>query len=157
LAAQDLLKSYIANNGGAADVDDAVYLLGICYLETHEFATAAVEFERLLTDYPESDSSGAAAFRLGEADSGQARGPDFDPEYTVKALNQWQNYLQSFPGHWLNTEARARVAKTRQQLATKYLNNGNLYFKLKLFGPAQMYFQKVSSEYADTPQGPLGE
>src|SRR5262245_42950617 len=60
----ELLKSYIQNNAGSAEVDEAIYLLGECYLKTKDWATAAVEFERLLTDYPESDSAASGSFRL---------------------------------------------------------------------------------------------
>ena len=148
----ELLKTYVANNGGSADVDAALYLLGECYLRSKEFASAALEFERLVRDYPESDSSGSASFRLGEAFWGQSRGPDFDQEYTLKALGQWQSYLRGYPGHWLNAQARGRVFTARTRLATKLVNTGNLYLKLRLIKPARVYFQLVVNEYADTPR-----
>ena len=80
----DLLKGYIDTNAGSADIDAAIYLLGECYLRTKDWALASTEFERLLRDYPESDSGGAASFGLGDALFGQARGPDFDQEETTK-------------------------------------------------------------------------
>jgi outer membrane protein assembly factor BamD len=147
--AVDLLKTYIENNAGSADVDEAIYLLGQCYLRTKDWTSASIEFERLLRDYPESDSSGSASFRLGEAIFGQARPPDFDQEYTFKALTQWQGYLRSYPGHWLNGEAERKVALARRRLATKLLNTGRLYFKLKLHDPARVYFERVAREYSD--------
>jgi outer membrane protein assembly factor BamD len=151
----DLLKTYIDTNAGSADIDAAIYLLGQCYLRTKEWASASAEFERLLRDYPESDSSGAGSFALGDALFGQARGPDFDQEETTKAVTQWQSYLDKYPGHWLNDEARRRIALARSRLATKLVNAGNLYLKLKLPGPAIVYFSKVVQEYSDSPQ--LGE
>ena len=90
----ELLKSYIDHNAGSRDVDEAIYRLGMCYLGTREWPSAEVEFERLLRDYPESDSSGSAAFRLGEALIGQSRPRDFDQEFTAKALEQWRIRVQ---------------------------------------------------------------
>jgi len=148
----ELLKTYIQNNAGSANVDAAIELLGESYLKTRDYASAQVEFERLLRDYPESDSSGSAAFRLGEALYGQARGPDFDQDYTVKALDQWQSYVRAYPGHWLQPEAARRVAQARQRLASKLLKDANLYLKLRLGGPAEAYFQRVIDEFPDTPQ-----
>ena len=145
----ELLKTYIENNGGSADVDQAIYLLGECYLRTKDWTAASIEFERLLRDYPESDSSGSASFRLGEATFGQARPPDFDQEHTLKALNQWQSYLRAYPEHWLNAEAERKVALARRRLATKLLNTGRLYYKLKLHEPARVYFERVAEEYGD--------
>jgi outer membrane assembly lipoprotein YfiO len=153
--AADLLKSYIDTNAGSAQVDDAIYLLGNCYLKQREWTLASGEFERLLRDYPESDSAGSASFRLGEALLGQTRPRDFDQEFTIKAIDQWRTYLQGYPGHWLNPEAEKRIAKMRSQLAEKMIDTGTLYLKLRLPTPARAYFAKVVEEYADTTAAPF--
>ncbi len=148
----ELLKTYVANNAGGADVDQAIELLGESYLRIKDWALAQAEFERLLRDYPESDSGAAGAYHLGEALWGQARGPDFDQEFTQRALEQWRSYLRAYPGHWLNAEAEKRVAAARARLATKLANSGTLYLKLHLPAPAAVYFQRVLDEYPDTPR-----
>jgi len=149
--AVELLKGYIANNAGGADVDQAVELLGETYLRQKSWGEAQVEFERLLRDYPESDSAGAASYHLGEALWGQARGPDFDQEYTEKALAQWQSYLSAYPGHWLGAQGEAHAQLARARLARKLADSGTLYLKLRRFDPARLYFRRVLDEYADTP------
>jgi outer membrane protein assembly factor BamD len=149
--ATELLKSYVANNGGSRDVDEAIYRLGQCYQGAKEFPSAQVEFERLVRDYPESDSAGSAAFRLGEVLFAQTRGRDFDQEYTHKALDQWQDYLAAYPGHWLNATALKRVVEVRARLAAKLVDAGHLYLKLKLPGPAGVYYRRVLDEYPETP------
>jgi outer membrane protein assembly factor BamD len=150
VVAAELLKTYVANNAGSADVDHAIYLLGHCHLKTKDWTGAAAEFERLLRDYPESDSSAAARFALGEALFAQSRPPDFDQEYTIKALEEWQRYLRDFPGHGQNELAKERILVARSRLADKAVRNGVLYLKLRLTGPARVWFQKVTSEYPDT-------
>lgn len=147
----ELLKSYVANNGGSRDVDEAIYRLGMCYAGTREYPSAQVEFERLVRDYPESDSSGSASFRLGEVLFAQTRARDFDQEYTHKALDQWQDYLAGYPGHWLNATARRRIGELRARLAAKLADAGQLYLKLGLPGPARVYFHRVLDEYPDAP------
>jgi outer membrane protein assembly factor BamD len=149
--AVELLKGYIENNAGGADVDQAVELLGETYLRQKSWGEAQVEFERLLRDYPESDSAGAASYHLGEALWGQARGPDFDQEYTEKALTQWQSYLNAYPGHWLNARGETHLQLARARLAKKLADSGTLYLKLKRIDPARLYFGRVLDEYADTP------
>ena len=56
-SAVELLKTYIADNPGSGDVDEAIDLLGESYLAIKSWVEAQNEFERLLRDYPESDSS----------------------------------------------------------------------------------------------------
>jgi outer membrane protein assembly factor BamD len=150
-AAIEQLKLYVERNAGSAHVDEAIYLLGECYLKSKDFPNAAVEFERLGRDFPESDSSAAAAFGLGDALYGQSRPPDFDQEYTNKALEQWEHYRRDYPYHWLVPKAEERIAKCRAQLATKLLNNADLYYKLRQYDPARIYYQQVEQEYGDTP------
>jgi outer membrane protein assembly factor BamD len=148
----ELLKTYVANNVGSADVDEALYLLGESELKIKDWTAAQLDFERLLRDYPESDSSAAGLFRFGEAYYGQARGPDFDQEYTEKALEQWDRYKREFPDHWLQPEADRKIAEARSRLAAKYLKNGRLYMKLKLPEPARVYFLRVVNEFPESPQ-----
>lgn len=153
----ELLKVYSTGASGAADVDEAIYLLGRCYAANKDWTLAQNEFERVLRDYPESDSSASASFRLGEAYYGQSRKADFDQEYTIKALDQWQSYLRSYPGHWLNAEANRRVLEARTRLANKLLDTGTLYLKMRIFEPARFYFRQVIDEYGDTPARPRAE
>jgi outer membrane protein assembly factor BamD len=146
----ELLKTYVDNNAGAADVDDAIYMLGDSYLKTKAWAEAGTEFERLLRDYPESDSSGSARFRLAEALFAQSRPVDFDQDFTLRAIDEYQRYLHDFPGHWLNAEAERRLLAARTRLADKLVRTGSLYLKLRLADPARAYFTRVTSEYSDT-------
>jgi len=146
----ELLKSYVTNNSGGADVDQAIELLGEANLRIREWAEAEIQFERVLRDYPESDSAAAASFRLGEALWGQARGPAFDQDFTQKALEQWESYLRAYPGHWQNPEGTRRVQLARERLADKLASAGRLYLKLTRTGPARVYFQRVLDDYPDT-------
>jgi outer membrane protein assembly factor BamD len=151
VSAIDVLKDHVQRGAGSADIDVAIYLLGYSYLGNKDWALAANEFERLVRDYPESDSTPSAAFRLGEAWYGQARPPDFDQEFTAKALAQWRNYRDTYPDHWLVPDADRKIAEARSRLATKIMNNAYLYMKLKLPGPARVYYDQVVNDYSDTP------
>ena len=153
----ELLKVYTTGASGAADVDEATYLLGECYLAIKDWTLGASEFERLLRDYPESDSSASASFRLGEAYYGQSRKEDFDQEYTMKALDQWQSYLRANPGHWLNRAADRRILQARTRLGNKILASGTLYLKMRIYEPARFYFRQVIQDYGDTSARPRAE
>lgn len=158
-AATELLRTYVANNVGSGDVDQAIYLLGLAHLKTKDWQGATSEFERLLRDYPESDSSAAARFGLAESRFAQSRPPEYDQEHTQQALDEWQRYLQDFPGHWQNDAARERILACRTRLADKLMRTGRLYLKLSQWGPARVYFEKVANDYQDTvwvPEAQMG-
>lgn len=146
-----VLAPFFTSGSGSADVDDALYLTGLCHLKLKDYPAAQGDFERLLRDYPESDSAASAAFRQGEALWGQSRGPDFDQEYTLKALDQWMSYRREHPEHWLADEATRRIAEARSRLATKLYRTGDLYVKLKDYDSARRYFRDVLNEYSESP------
>jgi len=149
--AVEALAPFSTSGSGAANVDEAVYLLGLCHLKQKDFAAAQGDFERLLKDYPESDSAPSAAFRQGEALWGQSRGPDFDQEFTLRALDQWMTFRRDNPDHWLAGEATKRIAMARERLATKLYRTGDLYVKLHEYEAARGYFHDVMTEYSETP------
>jgi outer membrane assembly lipoprotein YfiO len=147
----EVLAPFSTSGNGSANVDEAVYLLGLCHLRTRDYTAAQGDFERLQRDYPESDSAAAAAFRQGEALWGQARGPDFDQDFTLKALDQWMAFRRDHPDHWLADAATHRIAEARTRLATKLYRTGDLYVKLKEYESARRYFRDVLTEYSESP------
>lgn len=149
--AVDALAPFSTSGSGAANVDEAVYLLGLCRMKMKDWAGAQADFERVMREYPESDSAPSAAFRAGEAMWGQSRGPDFDQDYTLKALDQWMAYKRDHPDHWLQAQATRKIAEARTKLAMKLYRTGDLYVKLKEYQPARNYFTNVLTEYSETP------
>jgi outer membrane assembly lipoprotein YfiO len=147
----EVLAPFSTSGSGSANVDEAIYLLGLCHLATKDYSAAQADFERVQREFPESDSAASAQFRQGEALWGQARGPDFDQEYTLKALDQWMAFRRDHPDHWLADEATRRIAEARTRLATKLYRTGDLYVKLKDYESARRYFRDVLTEYSDSP------
>ena len=110
----------------------------------------------IVASRPPTGEAAAASFRLGDALFGQTRPVDFDQEYTVRAIRQWDGYLRAFPDHWRGEEARERVMQSRMRLAQKALDTAGLYVKLRFFDPARVYYQMVIDEYGDTPKAGEG-
>ena len=150
MLAVEVLAPFSTSGSGSGNVDEAVYLLGLCHLKLKDWLAAQADFERLQRDYPESDSAASSAFRRGEALWGQSRGPDFDQEYTLKALEQWMTFRREHPEHWLADEATRRIAEARARLATKLYRTGDLYVKLKEYESARTYFRNVLTEYSES-------
>ena len=81
----DVLAPFSTSSTGAADVDEAVYLLGLCHLQVKDWMAAQADFERLQRDYPRSDSARRPPHSISARRSGDSRAsPDFDQEFTLK-------------------------------------------------------------------------
>ena len=77
---------------------------------------AQTQFERMARDYPESDSAGAASFQPGEALFGQSRPSDYDQEFTLKALTQYEAHLRDWPSDPYAKRSEPRIAECRTRL-----------------------------------------
>ncbi len=149
--AVEVLTSYAQSGAGNADIDEAIYLLGLTYLQQKDWTNAQVQFERILRDYPESDSASSSSYQLGEALFGQSRKSDFDQEFTLKALAQWEEFAKAWPEHAYSGAAARRIGECRTRLARKLWRSGDLYLKQAQYQPAKLYFKDVLDEYSDTP------
>jgi outer membrane protein assembly factor BamD len=150
LEAIELAKGYIQFRAGASDLDEAHFLLGMCYVQRKEWPLAAGEFLIVTSEFPDSPRAGDSHYWLGMSYWRQARGPQLDQDYTRRAIAQWDRFLQMFPDHPKAEEGRATRLEGRSRLAEKALRNGNLYVTLKHWGPARFYFDMVLRDYADT-------
>ena len=149
--AAEVLTGYAQAGAGNADIDQAIYLLGLTRLKQRDWAGAQGNFERVLRDYPESDSASSASYRLGEALFGQSRPSDFDQEFTLRALSQWEQFVKGSPDHAFVPTANEKIAVCRTRLARKLWRSGDVYLKQAYYEPARRYFQSVVDEYSDTP------
>jgi outer membrane protein assembly factor BamD (BamD/ComL family) len=146
----ELVQGYIQYRAGASDLDDAHFLLGMCYVQRKEWPLAAGEFLIVVSDFSDSPRAGDAHYWLGMSYWKQARKPQFDQDFTRRSIAQWDRFLQLFPDHPKAGEVKAMRVEARDRLAEKALRNGNLYVKLHHWTPARYYFDLVLQDFADT-------
>ena len=73
-----------------------------------------------------------------------------DQEYTEKAIERYQEFLDDFPESKLNAAAVESIEILRGKLGKKIYETGILYMKLDEFESAKMTFQSVMDMYYDT-------
>ena len=145
-----MLQGYIQYRAEASDLDEAHFLLGMCYVHRKEWPLAAGEFVVVTSDHTDSPRLADAQYWLGISYWRQSRSAPYDQEPTRRALAQWDRFLALYPDHPRAAEAQGFRLEGRTRLAEKALRNGRLYVTLKRYGPALIYFDEVVAEYADT-------
>jgi hypothetical protein len=148
IAASELLKSYVERNAGSGQVDDAIFLLGESHLLARGTPRRRSSSSACCVTTP-SDSSAAAAFRLGESLAGQSRMEDFDQEFTVKALEQYQRTC-GLPGGLAQRrsgEADCPAADPPRAQAPQY---SQPVHEAQQADAGRVYYSRVRDEYADT-------
>jgi len=150
LEAKTQFKIITLNNPGASYVDQAQYYLAECHFHLKEYILAADEYGRLIRLYPSSERQDDALFKIAYCDYKLSPKPSLDQTYTVKAVENFQRFLEDFPQSELVPKAEELLKICRSKLAEKEYKAGELYVKLRDFNGAHIYFSSVIQNYYDT-------
>ena len=142
---------YVVMRGTGTDLgDDAQYYLGESYFKNKEYLLAVAEYEKLTRRMAFSPFVEDARFKICE--SYRIESPKYyhDQEYTKKAIERYQEFLDDFPESKLNDAAVKSIETLRGKLGKKIYETGVLYMKLDEFESAKITFQSVMDMYYDT-------
>ena len=150
LQAQSDFK-YVLMRGTGSDLgDDAQYHLGESYFRNEEYLLAVAEYEKLTRKMSFSPFVEDARFKICEAYRIESPKYYHDQEYTIKALERYQEFLDDFPNSSLSNQVQVSIESLREKLGKKAYETGILYMKMDEYESAMISFQKVIDEYYDT-------
>ncbi|MCS7053545.1 MAG: outer membrane protein assembly factor BamD [Ignavibacterium sp.] len=135
--------------------DDATYYLGMSRFKRGEYLLGAYEFSKLIKSMPTSEYLSKSQFMLAECY--YQLSPDFSLEQrnTVKAIQEFQAFIDFFPLDEKVAEAEAKIAELNQKLAKKEFETARIYEKLEYTNAALFYYDNVMQIYHDTEYAPL--
>jgi outer membrane protein assembly factor BamD len=148
--ARTQFRIVILNAPGSTIVDQAQYYLAECHFNMDEFITAAAEYEKLIRLYPRSAMLDDAQYKFGLCYFKLSPKADLDQKYTYKAIEEFQRFLEDFPGSEHVPEVQKKLDETRGKLAKKEFNTGNLYRKMTYYEAALVSFDEVLNRFYDT-------
>ncbi|NQT24281.1 outer membrane protein assembly factor BamD [candidate division KSB1 bacterium] len=138
------------NNAGSKNIDKTQYYLADSHFHLKEYIQAIAEFEKLIRSMPQSEYVDDARYKVGMCYFKLSPGYALDQEYTLKALSQFQMFLDEFPDSELRPEVDTRYKECREKLAKKEYKSGELYQKMGQYPAAIIYYEHVVREFTDT-------
>lgn len=148
--AQEVLKDIVLNYSGSAIIDSAKLYLGLTYFHMREYLTAADELERIVQLYPTSPIAPTAQYYRALSYYRLAPSYAHDQKYVVKALDEFQRFLEDFDTGILKEEAQEHLAECRDRLARKEYAASLLYYKMNEYASCVLYTDAVLADYYDT-------
>ena len=119
LQAQSDFK-YVLMRGTGSDLgDDAQYFLGEAYFRNEEYLLAVAEYEKLTRKMGFSPFVEDARFKICEAYRIESPKYYHDQEYTRKALERYQEFLDDFPESQISKDVLSSIGLLREKLAKK--------------------------------------
>ena len=121
------------------------------YRENNEFLLAANEYERFTKIYRADPRIAQVNFEWAETYAMMSPAPPLDQSDTKRAIQEFQLFIDRFPGDSLVTEAQERIVELRTKLAEKQYLTAQLYERRELYEAAALSFESVFDLYPDTP------
>jgi outer membrane protein assembly factor BamD (BamD/ComL family) len=142
----EMLAQVRDNAPKSATAAKAQFTIGELYQgrkKTKEAALAISAYRQLVQDQPDSREAPEALFRIGvvyteEADRGNQNQATLD-----LAREAFNDYLNQYPGHHRNAEARALIAGLGSRDLQRSFDIAEYYVKTKQYESAKVYYRDI--------------
>jgi outer membrane protein assembly factor BamD len=135
---------------GSSVSDDAQYYLGECRFVREEYLLAAYEYEALKRNMPASPLVPKAQYKIASSYYNLAPESPLDQTYSLKAIDEFQAFIEYYPTDSLVAGAEAKITELRDRLAEKEYQTAIIYMKMEYYKAATFYFSNVLETYHDS-------
>jgi outer membrane protein assembly factor BamD len=140
---------------GSAHAADAQFYLGECRFNRAEYLLASFEYSVVKRNYPASLRVPEAQFKLAMSYYELSPRSSLDPQYTRKAIDEFQTFVEYYPSNPLVPEGDAKIKDLTNRLAKKQYETARLYTKMEYYKAALVYYDDVIDRYHDTEYAPV--
>jgi outer membrane protein assembly factor BamD len=138
------------NHPGSGVMEDAQFYLAECHFNLKEYLLAISEYEKLIKSLPQSNYVDDSRYKMGLCYEKLSPGYGLDQDYTFKAINQYQQFLDDYPKSELRSTVETHLMACREKLAKKEYMTGELYRKMGYDSSAVISFDAVLANFTDT-------
>ncbi|MCM8771199.1 MAG: outer membrane protein assembly factor BamD [Candidatus Omnitrophica bacterium] len=125
----------------------AQYKLGLVLMGLERFLEAQEAFEKVLSNYPNSEWTAAAKYQLGLCQARQSQGIEYDQVAMQEAKDKFEEFIQEHPEAALSKEAEKNIAELKDKEAEANFNTAVFYEKQKAYAAAKIYYETVVTNY----------
>ncbi len=140
---------------GSAYADSAQFFLAECRFRRGEYLVAATEYGYLKRSYPASPLVPEAQYKLALSYYNLSPPSMLDQQYTRKAIDEFQAFVEYYPSSVRAEEASAKIKEMNTRLARKTYETARLYETMEYYKSSTYYFDDIIEKYHDTEFAPL--
>lgn len=118
---------------GTENGEDATFLLAMSYFENKDYINSGSYFKQYYQRYPRGKYAELSRFYSGYGYYLDSPDPQLDQTYTLKAIEEFQGFLDYFPKSDKAGIARNAIFEMQDKLTLKQLQNAQLYYNLGNF------------------------
>lgn len=140
---------------GSAHAADAQFYLGECRFQRGEYLLASFEYGVVKRNYPANPRVQEAQYKLALSYYMLSPKSALDPQYTKRAIDEFQQFVEYYPSSPLVADADAKIKELTNRLAKKQYETARLYTTMDYYKAALVYYDDVIDRYHDTEYAPL--
>ncbi|MFC1607606.1 outer membrane protein assembly factor BamD [Candidatus Latescibacterota bacterium] len=145
--AVESFQTIVESHASSGLVDKAQFMLAEAHYLNEDYITAEYEYERVYMDFPSSQHAAEAWYKKAMCLYNESPKANLDSENTLKAIDEYNRFLENFPYHELVSDAKGKIGELREKLAYKDYLNAEQYRKMKAYDAAIIYYDSVISNY----------
>lgn len=129
----------------------AQYKLGLALKSVLRYYEAEDAFNKVISNYPDSEWAEAAKFQIATCRAAVSRGPDYDQGAAGEAKEKFEEFVREHPDAALSRQAKENVQELIEEEAESAYNIGRFYEKQRAYKAARIYYEDIISK---TPYSP---
>jgi outer membrane assembly lipoprotein YfiO len=145
-----IFNKVVENSPFGPYADKALFQLAVSARKLHRYSEAMDAYERIITDYPESELVAEARYELAYTRYEASLSPEYDQESTDRALKEFKQISKTTPVPSISKEAEAVLDELREKKALSMMKIAEFYEKRKKFRSAVIYYKDIIGKFPET-------
>ncbi len=135
---------------GHESMDSLIYYLGMSYMMKERTEEAKYEFKQLIRDFPRSELTEQARFRVGHASFIGSRSYERDQTETKQAIRELSQFVEMNPDSKYRDSAVVYLNDAIEKLAKKDFMSARFYEKMEEYESAVVYYRVFLEEFPES-------
>ncbi len=123
----------------------ATLRLADSYFAINKFADARLKYQQFIDGFPDHQNVSDAYFRVAQSLFEESLKPAYDQDETLSSITAFRNFIERFPNDGRYKQAVEYIRRAQYKIIEKKYQNGYIYYKMKDYSAALMYFEEVIS------------
>ena len=146
----EILTKVVENSTYGVLASKAEYKLGLVLKGLERYYEAEDAFNKVLTNYPDSEWADPAKFQIATCRAAVSRGPDYDQGAMQEAKQKFEEFVKEHPDAVLSKDAEQNINTLKEKEAAASYNIAIFYEKQEAYKSARIYYENVVNNYSDT-------
>lgn len=146
----EIFTKIIENSTYGPKAGAAQYKLGLVLKGLSRYYEAEEAFNKVISNYPNSEWVEPAKFQLASCRQAVSRGPDYDRGAASEAKKKFEEFVREHPDVSLSKKAEEHIRDLAEKEAQAQFNTGRFYEKQKAYTAAKIYYDEIINRYPDS-------